>query len=182
MLPFWQAHGWTNRALVWGWDEPGPAYDRQYVAPQACAAHAAGVPYLTTAAPERTVAARSVTIPWGAGTRTYTVKAHGDDNEFLWDDQGCDDVDIWAVLSRRFYGSFATPVEQKGHIDAQHELAGAIATARARGASIWSFTYEALTHDLGSPAMRRRKLRRMGASSVSGTRSRAPTARSTPMA
>ena len=55
------------------------------------------------------------------------------------------------MLSRRFYGSFATPVEQKGHIDAQHELRPAIETARARGASIWSFTYEALSHDLGSP-------------------------------
>jgi hypothetical protein len=151
VLPYWQAHGWLDRALVWGWDEPGPVYDRRYVAPQACAAHAAGVPYLTTAAPERTIPARTVTIPWGAGTRTYTVRAHGDDNEFLWDDQGCDDVDIWAVLSRRFYGSFATPVEEKGQIDAQHELAGAISTARARGAAIWSFTYEALRHDLGSP-------------------------------
>ncbi len=151
VLPFWQAHGWLDRALVWGWDEPGPVYDRTYVAPQACAAHAAGVKYLTTAAPERAVPARRVTIPWGAGTRTYTVKAHGNDNEFLWDGQGCDDVDIWAVLSRRFYGSFATPVEQKGHIDAQHELAGALSTARARGASIWSFTYEPLAHDLGSP-------------------------------
>jgi hypothetical protein len=151
VLPFWQARGWLDRALVWGWDEPGPAYDRQYVAPQACAAHAAGVQYLTTAAPERTIAARRVTIPWGAGTRTYTVKAHGDDNEFLWDGTGCDDVDTWAVLSRRVYGSFATPVEQKGHIDVEHELAGAIATARARGASIWSFTYEARSHDLGSP-------------------------------
>jgi hypothetical protein len=151
VLPFWQAHGWSNRALVWGWDEPGPAYGRRYVAPQACAAHAAGVPYLTTAAPERRIAARRVTIPWGAGTRTYTVKAHGVDNEFLWDGQGCDDVDIWAVLSRRFYGSFATPVEQKGHIDAQHELSAAIRTARERGASIWSFTYEPVNHDLGSP-------------------------------
>ena len=151
VMAFWQAHGWLNRALVWGWDEPGAAYDREYVAPQACAAHAAGARYLTTAAPQRRIPARRVTIPWGAGTRSYTLKAHGQDNEFLWDDQGCDDVDIWAVLSRRFYGSFATPVEQKGHIDAEHELSGAIATARARGASIWSFTYEALSHDLGSP-------------------------------
>lgn len=151
VLPFWQAHGWLNRALVWGWDEPGPNDDRQYVAPQACAAHAAGVPYLTTAAPARTIPARTVTIPWGAGTRTYTIKAHGDDNEFLWDDQGCDDVDIWAVLSRRFYGSFATPVEQKSKIDVEHELHGALDTARARGAAIWSYTYEPVSHDLGSP-------------------------------
>ena len=53
VLPFWRAHGWLDRALIWGWDEPGPVYNRQYVAPQACAAHAAGVPYLTTGAPER---------------------------------------------------------------------------------------------------------------------------------
>jgi hypothetical protein len=151
VLPFWQAHGWLNRALIWGWDEPGPVYGRQYVVPQACAAHAAGVPYLTTAAPERRIPARRVEIPWGQGTRAFTVAAHGADNEFLWDDQGCDDVDIWAVLSRRFYGSFATPVERKSGIDVQHEHAQALATARARGAAIWSFTYEATTHDLGSP-------------------------------
>ena len=24
VLPYWQAHGWLDRALVWGWDEPGP--------------------------------------------------------------------------------------------------------------------------------------------------------------
>jgi hypothetical protein len=151
VLPFWQARGWLNRALVWGWDEPGPVYGRHYVAPQACAAHAAGVPYLTTGAPERRIPARRVEIPWGKGTRAFTVRPHGHDNQFLWDDQGCDDVDIWAVLSRRFYGSFATPVEQRSGIDVQHELMPAIATARARGAAIWSFTYTPLGRDLGSP-------------------------------
>ena len=172
VLPFWRAHGWLDRALIWGWDEPGPVYNRKYVAPQACAAHAAGVPYLTTGAPERVVPARRVTIPWGKGTRTYTVRAHGTDNEFLWDGQGCDDVNIWAVLSRRFYGSFATPVEQKGHIDTQHELVGAIRTARARGAAIWSFTYTPLGRDLGSPGYAATEPSPTLGCSVSGTRSR----------
>jgi hypothetical protein len=142
VLPFWRAHGWLDRALVWGWDEPGPVYSRRYAAPQACAAHAAGVTYLTTGAPALRIPARSVTIPWGQGMRSFTIRAHGVDNGFLWDDQGCDDVDVWAVLSRRFYGSFATPVEHAAHIDAARELHTAIRAARARGAAIWSFTYE----------------------------------------
>ncbi len=148
VLPFWTARGWIDRALVWGWDEPGPAFGRRYVSPQACAAHAAGVAYLTTGAPERRIPARRVTIPWGQGKRTFTIPAHGTANGFLWDGEGCDDVDIWAVLSRRFYGSFATPVERAARIDVQRERQAAIRTARARGASIWSFTYEA---GLGSP-------------------------------
>ena len=150
VLPFWRERGWLDRALVWGWDEPGPVYGRQFAAPQACAAHAAGVAYLTTGAPSRRIPARRVTIPWGQGTRNFTIRAHGEDNGFLWDDRGCDDVDIWAVLSRRFYGSFATPVERAAHIAAQRELQGAIRTARARGASIWSFTYESKSR-IGSP-------------------------------
>ena len=150
VLPFWKEHGWLDRALVWGWDEPGPVSNRQFAGPQACAAHAAGVTYLTTGAPSRRIAARRVTIPWGQGTRSFTIAAHGTDNSFLWDDQGCDDVDIWAVLSRRFYGSFATPVEHAAHIDAARELQPAISAARARGASIWSFTYESMS-GLGSP-------------------------------
>jgi hypothetical protein len=148
VLPFWRAHGWLDRALAWGWDEPGAVSSRQFAAPQACAAHAARVTYLTTGAPARRIAARRVTIPWGQGTRSFTIPAHGGDNSFLWDDQGCDDVDVWAVLSRRFYGSFATPVEQAAHVDVARELRPAIRAARARGASIWSFTYEA---GLGSP-------------------------------
>jgi hypothetical protein len=148
VLPFWRAHGWLDRALVWGWDEPGPLLGRRYAAPQACASHAVGVAYLTTGAPSRRIPARRGSIPWGQGRRGFTVPAHGVGNAFLWDGRGCDDVDIWAVLSRRFYGSFATPVERAAHIDAQREQQAAIRTARKRGASIWSFTYEA---GLGSP-------------------------------
>jgi hypothetical protein len=149
VLAFWRERGWLDRALVWGWDEPGPVYSRRYAAPQACAAHAAGVAYLTTGAPARRIPARRVTIPWGQGTRSFTIPAHGTGNGFMWDGQGCDDVDIWAVLSRRFYGSFATPVEQRAHVDVERELRPAIRMARARGASIWSFTYESV--GLGSP-------------------------------
>jgi hypothetical protein len=148
VLPFWRSHDWLDRALVWGWDEPGPVFGRRYAAPQACASHAAGVAYLTTGAPTRRIPARRVTIPWGQGTRSFTIPPHGVDNGFLWDNQGCDDVDIWAVLSRRFYGSFATPVERAAHIDVQRERRAAIRMAHARGSSIWSFTYEA---GLGSP-------------------------------
>jgi hypothetical protein len=144
VTPFWRDHGWLDRALVWGWDEPGPVLGHRYASPQACAAHAAGVAYLTTGAPEQRIPARRVAIPWGRGTRSFTVPAHGTGNEFLWDDRGCDDVDIWAVLSRRFYGSFATPVEHRAHIDVSRERRAAIRTAQTRGASIWSLTYESV--------------------------------------
>ena len=177
VLPFWRERGWLDRALVWGWDEPGPVYSRQYAAPQACAAHAAGVAYLTTGAPAQRIPARRVTIPWGQGTRSFTVRAHGADNGFLWDDQGCDDVDIWAVLSRRDYGSFATPVEHRSHIDVQRELRPR-SKRRARGER----------RSGASPTSRRRASDRPGtrppsrpptrACSASGTPSRAWTARS----
>jgi hypothetical protein len=108
------------------------------------------VAYLTTGAPAQRIRARRVSIPWGQGTRSFTIPAHGTGNEFLWDDRGCDDVDIWAVLSRRVYGSFATPVEHRAHIDTSRELRAAIRLARARGASIWSFTYESAA-GRGSP-------------------------------
>ena len=150
VLPFWSARGWLDRALVWGWDEPGPAFGRRYVdaarpAPRTRPACRTSRPALRAAHPG---APRD--DPVGQGTRSFTIPAHGVDNGFLWDDQGCDDVDIWAVLSRRFYGSFATPVESAARRStSQRELRPAIRDgARARGASIWSFTYEA---GLGSP-------------------------------
>ena len=55
------------------------------------------------------------------------------------------------MLSRRVYGSFATPVEQpRAHRRRSGSCARRSATARARGASIWSFTYESKA-GLGSP-------------------------------
>ena len=151
VLPFWRAHGWLDRALVWGWDEPGPVYSRRYAAPQACAAHAAGVTYLTTGAPALRIPARRVTIPWGQGSRSFTIRRTATTTSSCgtaraattWTSGQCS-RGASTARSRR-------PSKHRSHIDVERELRPAIRTARARGASIWSFTYEALTHDLGSP-------------------------------
>ncbi len=123
VVPFWQAHGWLDRAVVWGWDEPGSAAARRYVGPQACAVHraGAGLRYLVTASP----------LSEGVG-----------EDRLLFDGRGCDDVDIWAVLSRRWYGTWSTGLEVRAHADVEHRLERLVARARARGARIWSYTYE----------------------------------------
>ena len=183
--PFWQAHGWLEpRARV------GLGRARARLRPPV--RRAAGlrgarggrpVPDDRRARADASPRAAS-TIPWGAGTRSYTVQAHGDDNEFLWDDQGCDDVDIWAVLSRRFYGSFATPVEQK----APHRRRSAsCAAAIAHGPRAGRLDLELHLRGADARSRARRATRRPSrpptrACSASGTRSRALTARSTPTA
>ena len=52
-------------------------------------------------------------------------------NRFLWDGKNGDDADIWAVLSRRYYGQYGDP---RGKL-------AAIARARRAGKMIWSSTY-----------------------------------------
>ena len=52
-------------------------------------------------------------------------------NRFLWDDHKDDDADIWAVLSRRYYGQSFRPRER-------FDL---VAKAAAAGKLIWSSTY-----------------------------------------
>src|SRR2546423_5682659 len=61
-----------------------------------------------------------------------------DSNRFLWDSRNGDDVDIWTVLSRRYYGQFNQP---------RSRLA-LISKARRAGATIWSSTYTGIA---GSP-------------------------------
>ncbi len=59
-------------------------------------------------------------------------------NRFLWDNRAGDDADIWAVLSRRYYGQFNRP----------REKLDLIARARRAGKMIWSSTYDGVA---GSP-------------------------------
>src|SRR5262249_47775746 len=66
----------------------------------------------------------------------------------LWDGKGCDDVDTWVVLSRRYYGTFGTPLEAAAGVDSEHGEQRLVQTARRRGASVWSYTYTAIK---GSP-------------------------------
>ena len=112
---FWEQHGWLSRVpYLYALDEPGTAGMR-IVARQAATAHSCfpGAQVLVTGNPV-------------------------DSNRFLWDNRNGDDVDIWAVLSRRYYGQFNQP---RGRL-------ALISKARRAGAAIWSSTYSGV---VGSP-------------------------------
>jgi hypothetical protein len=106
---FWDEHGWLNGRVpyLYTLDEPGPE-GMKLVAEQAGVAHRCfpGSRMLVTGNPNRA-------------------------NRFLWDDHNGDDADIWAVLSRRYYGQSFRPREK-------FDL---IAKAQAAGKQIWSSTY-----------------------------------------
>jgi hypothetical protein len=106
---FWEGHGWLEGRLsyLYTLDEPG-LEGMRLVAQQSAIAHRCwpGSKMLITGNPS---------LP----------------NRFLWDGKSGDDVDIWAVLSRRYYGRFK---------DARGSLAP-IEQARRAGKMIWSATY-----------------------------------------
>lgn len=106
---FWEQHGWlTGRvAYLYGLDEPG-LEGMKLVAEQAATAHRCfpGAQMLVTGNPSQA-------------------------NRFLWDNRAGDDADIWAVLSRRYYGRFNHP----------RDNFAALSKARAAGKMIWSSTY-----------------------------------------
>ncbi len=113
---FWETHGWLDGHLsyLYSLDEPGPA----------------GM---------RVVAGQSATVHrcW-PGSKTLVTGNPTGPNNFLWDGKGADDVDIWAVLSRRYYGRYKDP---RGNLSL-------IAKARNSGKMIWSSTYTGVD---GSP-------------------------------
>ena len=76
-------------AYLFALDEPGPARQR-VVARQAAV--------LRRCFPE--------------GKQLMTGNPSGA-NTFLWDGKGGDDVDIWAVLSRRYYGKWTSPADRR---------------------------------------------------------------------
>jgi hypothetical protein len=113
---FWDAHGWVDGHLsyLYSLDEPG-LEGMRLVARQADVVHRCwpGSSILVTGNP---------TQP----------------NRFLWDAKGSDDVDIWAVLSRRYYGRYNDP---------RGELV-LIGHVRKAGKTVWSTTYSGVA---GSP-------------------------------
>jgi hypothetical protein len=119
---FWSAHNWLDSSLpyLYGQDEPGPPGQR-LVARQAAVTHRCF-----------------------AGSRVLMTGNPADDNRFLWDNRDGNDVDIWTVLSRRYYGKFSTP---QGARRAHTNLAY-INKARSNGKTIWSYTYSGV---VGSP-------------------------------
>lgn len=106
---FWSRHGWLDGRVpyLYTLDEPGTAGMR-LVAQQAAVGHRCfpGAQMLVTGNPSET-------------------------NRFLWDGKDGDDADIWAVLSRRYYGQSLRP----------HEKLDLIEKARSAGKAIWSTTY-----------------------------------------
>ena len=119
---FWQAHSWLNESMpyLFGLDEPGPPGQR-LVGRQSAVSHRcfAGSKVLMTGNPSGT-------------------------NRFLWDNRDGNDVDIWTVLSRRFYGEFSMP---KG-VRREHTNLAYINKARSNRKTIWSYTYSGVP---GSP-------------------------------
>ena len=117
---FWDDHGWLDGRLpyLYTLDEPGPE-GMKFVGQQASTAHRCfpGARMLVTGNPT-------------AG------------NRFLWDDRGGDDVDIWTVLSRRYYGEFNDPRGRLALID----------KARRAGKMIWSSTYDGVAGTPGYSA------------------------------
>jgi hypothetical protein len=116
---FWEQHGWLAGRIpyLYALDEPGPTGMR-FVAQQAQTAHAC--------------------FP---GTRVLVTGNPVRGNRFLWDDRHHDDVDIWTILSRRYYGDFRSPRGKLALID----------KARRAGKMIWSSTY---TGTPGTPGYR----------------------------
>ncbi len=117
---FWDAHGWLAGRLpyLYTFDEPGTQTTR-LVAQQAAAGHRC----------------------W-SGANTLVTGNPTLNNRVLWDNRGGDDVDIWAVLSRRYYGQFNHPRDKLDLIQA----------ARHSGKSIWSYTYSAVAGTPGYSA------------------------------
>src|SRR5829696_1863863 len=119
---FWRSHGWmaATTPYLFAYDEPGLTRQR-LVGRQATAAHRC--------------------FP-GAQPALTTNPLPG--NRRLWDGRGDDDVDVWVPLARRWYGTFT------GHAARTNErrLFRAISAARARGKTIWTYTYTAVP---GSP-------------------------------
>jgi hypothetical protein len=106
---FWEQHGWLSGRIpyLYALDEPTP-FGMKWVAQQALTAHRCfpGARVLLTATPTT-------------------------GNRFLWDDRNHDDVDVWTVLSRRYYGQFRRARENLTSIE----------KTRRAGKMIWSYTY-----------------------------------------
>jgi hypothetical protein len=117
---FWQQRGWLPATVpyLYGQDEPGLA-GQHLVSQQAEVAHKCfpGSKVLMTGNPS----------PTGA-------------NDFLLDNKGSG-LDIFVVLSVRFYGVFTVPAQQKAGADRSHQSYKAIQKALTRGKMIWSYSY-----------------------------------------
>jgi hypothetical protein len=137
---FWAQHQAVRAdavAYLFGLDEPGLAGQR-LVARQAAILHRCfpGGRQLMTGNPSRA-------------------------NTFLWDGKAGDDLDIWTVLSRRYYGKWTAPAQERAGKNRAHAFLEVIDKVRARGKMVWSYTYTgtpgtpgfAATEPLSNPRM-----------------------------
>jgi hypothetical protein len=61
-------------------------------------------------------------------------------NRFLWDNRGGNDVGIWVVLLRRWYGKFTVPAKQATANRSRQNLRY-VDAVRKRGKMVWSYLY-----------------------------------------
>jgi Glycoside hydrolase 123, catalytic domain len=117
---FWaenEALGPDSLAYLFGYDEPGPSGQR-LVARQAKTLHQCF-----------------------AGGRQLMTGNPSSANGFLWDGKGGDDLDIWTVLSRRFYGTWTGPADARAGTNHSRDRLRMIEKVRAKGAMVWAYTY-----------------------------------------
>jgi hypothetical protein len=137
---FWMQNevlGASPLPYLFGYDEPGHDGQR-LVARQAKALHAC--------------------FPGGRQLMTGNPSKA---NSFLWDGKGGDDLDIWTVLSRRYYGTWTSPAHTRVGKSRARENLALIDAVRARGKMVWAFTYTgtpgtpgfAATEPLSNPRM-----------------------------
>ena len=62
-------------------------------------------------------------------------------NAFLWDGKGGDDLDVWTVLSRRYYGTWTSPAHTRAGTSRARSNLALIDRVRARGKMVWAYTY-----------------------------------------
>ena len=137
---FWSENevlGAAPLTYVFGYDEPSLAGQR-VVARQAKALHEC--------------------FPGGAQLMTGNPTAA---NAFLWDGKGGDDLDVWTVLSRRYYGTWTSPAHTRAGKSRARSGLALIDRVRARGKMVWAYTYTgtpgtpglAATEPLSNPRM-----------------------------
>ena len=97
-------------------------------------------------------------------------------NAFLWDGRGGDDLDIWTVLSRRYYGKWTSPALARAGGTRSRDYSRTIDRVRARGRWCGRTRTPARRERPVSPPPSRSRTR---ACSCSGARSRACRASST---
>jgi hypothetical protein len=116
---FWAGNGWLGTAVpyLYALDEPGAAA-YPLMARQSSALHEC----------------------WPGAKSLVTVSPSAE-NRFAFDNAGTDELDIWAILSRRFYGRFTVPLEQETGDFRSRTNHAWIDAVRKRGKAVWSYTY-----------------------------------------